>query len=86
MKAMEGFTSNRMDELMAGAAAGDLSAEERAELASARASQAEQDELMRVAALAQLAFLLRDRNHQPERLSGALRARLLAAGRTVGRD
>jgi hypothetical protein len=86
MTAMRDSRSDRLTELLAGAAAGDLSAEERADLEHQASSRAEGDELMRVAALAQLAFLLRDDAHRPGRISGALRARLLAAGQTVRRN
>lgn len=76
--------SDRIAELLAGAAAGDLAAEEREELARATADPAECDELLRAAALAQLAFLLADRKDRLG-ISPALQKRLkLRAGSWIG--
>jgi hypothetical protein len=72
---MHSALTSRLMELLAGEAAGELSAEERAELQIARASSLAGTDLMRVAALAQVAFLETERTSL-KRLPPALEARL----------
>ena len=72
---MSTVTSQRLMELLAGEAAGDLAREERDELALAAPTTRERDAMMRIAALAQIAFLGADRNRQVH-LYPALEARL----------
>jgi hypothetical protein len=74
---------DRSIELMAGAAAGDLTDHERTELAGS-ADPSAQDELMRAAALAQMVFLLGDPRQRRSRMSPLLKAQLLAAARATG--
>jgi anti-sigma-K factor RskA len=77
--AMNGSASQRLLELLAGEAAGDLGADEQAELRMVRGG-AERNDLMRVAALVQLACLARDRKparHIPADLEAQLAARAM---------
>ncbi|MCC7259098.1 MAG: hypothetical protein IT486_12090 [Gammaproteobacteria bacterium] len=60
MKSVSGRLPERVAELLAGAAAGDLSPAECAELAGAPQARGQDQEFMRVAAIAQLAFLTAD--------------------------
>lgn len=73
--------SERLDELLAGEAAGDLEPGESTELARARRDAAPDGELMRVAALAQLAFM-RAEKQAGKRLPAGLEARLAAQAST----
>jgi hypothetical protein len=74
-----GAESDRLRELLAGEAAGDLAGEERAELQALVESRepGSRDELMTVAGLAQLAFLKADPQAVTP-MSAELEARLLA--------
>lgn len=73
--------SDRLDELLAGEAAGDLEPGESMELARARREAAPDGELMRVAALAQVAFM-RAEKQAGKRLPASLEARLAAQAST----
>lgn len=77
---MQDTTSRRLAELLAGEAAGQLDADERAELATLMAEAGdsiERDELEHAAALAQLAFL-KDDPDVPSSLPADVEARLMA--------
>jgi hypothetical protein len=86
---MHAPSASRLRELLAGEAADDLSADERAELACAARGPMERNDLMRVAALAQVAFLEGEKI-PPTRMPPVLEARLRAqasrwsARRTAG--
>jgi hypothetical protein len=68
---------DRMAELLAGEAAGELDPPERAELDHGASIGAGQEEFMRAAALAQLAFMRTDR-YRPAGPTEALKTRLQA--------
>ena len=74
---MHSAVTNRLTELLAGEAAGELSEAERAELQAVTSSSMEGNDLMRVAALAQVAFLEKQRirlTRMPPALGARLRA------------
>jgi hypothetical protein len=78
---MSTIMPDRLDELLAGEAAGDLEPGESTELARARRDAAPDGELMRVAALAQLAFM-RAEKQAGRALPARLEARLAAQAST----
>jgi hypothetical protein len=76
--------SNRLTELLAGAATGELDAAERRELDELNCRPSDQDAFMRAAALAQLAFMAADRE-KPAKIPAGLRDRLDAQAATWNR-